>query len=298
VIDPPRATPRPGPAGLLAAGLPRLLSPGTLQGVAREAAWTCLHLTTYPLGLLREGTQASDRYHLDGLGPAQRGLLVHDVEAAGTPILLVHGMIDNRAIFTVLKHRLHRKGLRTIASMNYPLLTNDIRGAARELGAVVEALAERTGYEQIHVIGHSMGGLIARYYVQRLGGDRRVHTLVTLGTPHAGSAHGHLLPVELCRQLRPGSELMAELELPAPDCGTRFVAYWSDLDHVIVPHHNARIDHPDLAARNVLVRDVGHLSLPRVGRVGHEIAALLSRVSPEVSRTPLPDVAERADGTA
>jgi len=154
--------------------------------VAREAAWTCLHLTTYPLGLLREGTQASDRYHLDGLGPAQRGLLVHDVEAAGTPILLVHGMIDNRAIFAVLKHRLRRKGLRTIASMNYPLNTNDIRRAARELGGVVEALAERTGYEQIHVIGHSMGGLIARYYVQRLGGDRPVHTLVTLGTPHAG----------------------------------------------------------------------------------------------------------------
>ena len=45
-----------------------------------------------------------------------------------------------------------------------------------------------TGFERIHVIGHSLGGLIARYYVTRLGGDARVHTLVTLGTP----ARGHL----------------------------------------------------------------------------------------------------------
>ena len=44
-----------------------------------------------------------------------------------------------------------------------------------------------SGYERIHVIGHRLGGLIARYFVQRLGGDAQVHTLVTLGTPHQGT---------------------------------------------------------------------------------------------------------------
>ncbi|WP_324274364.1 esterase/lipase family protein [Blastococcus brunescens] len=38
----------------------------------------------------------------------------------------------------------------------------------------------------MHVVGHSLGGLIARYHVQRQGGDRRVESLVTLGTPHEG----------------------------------------------------------------------------------------------------------------
>ena len=40
-----------------------------------------------------------------------------------------------------------------------------------------------SGYERVHIVGHSLGGLAARYYVSRLGGDAHVHTLVTLGTP-------------------------------------------------------------------------------------------------------------------
>ena len=42
--------------------------------------------------------------------------------------------------------------------------------------------------------------------------------------------------------VRPGSGLMTELALPAPGCRTRFVAFWSDGDQVIVPHLNARLD--------------------------------------------------------
>ena len=59
----------------------------------------------------------------------------------------------------------------------------------------VERIVAETGFERIHIIGHSLGGLIARYYVTRLGGDARVHTLVTLGTPH----DGHATPPTPCR---------------------------------------------------------------------------------------------------
>ena len=272
-----RRTPAIAALAELARDTPRLLTPRGLRGAVLEATWWSLHLATYPWGLLHEDPEPSDRYHLGGLGPAQRGLLVQHVDTAFTPILLVHGMIDNRGIFGVLRRRLRRRGFSALATVTYPPTTNDVRGAARGLAAEVEALIALTGLELVHVIGHSLGGLIARYYVQRLGGDERVHTLVTLGTPHGGSLHAHLLPVRLCRQLCPGSDLMQELALPAPGCRTRFVAYWSDGDQVIVPHVNARIEHPDLAAHNVRVPDTGHLSLPRSGRVAHEIAGLLRR---------------------
>ena len=58
----------------------------------------------------------------------------------------------------------------------------------------VERIVEETGFERIHIIGHSLGGLIARYYVTRLGGDARVHTLITLGTPHEGSYAAYAVP--------------------------------------------------------------------------------------------------------
>ena len=213
--------------------------------------------------------------------PLQRGLAEGDVEAAGTPILLVHGMVDNRAIFAVLSRRLRRRGFQRVLTLNYSPTTNDIPAAARRLSAEIEGLVARTGYDRIHLVGHSLGGLIARYYAQRLGGDSRVHTLVTLGAPHAGTLTARLLPaMRLCRQLSPGSELYAELADPATTCRTRFVAYYSDVDQLIVPRSSGRIEHPDLDARNVLVRGAGHMSLPIDPRVVRDVATLFSHLDP------------------
>ncbi len=258
-------------------GVRAVATPRGLRGAAIEAAWIAAHVVTYPLGVAQERTRESvDRFTLDGLPPVQRGLLLGDVEAAGTPILLVHGIMDNRSIFTLLRRGLRRRGFGRVTTMNYQVLTQDIRAAARQLGVTVEMLCEATGYERIHVVGHSLGGVVARYYVQRLGGDARVHTLVTLGSPHSGTHAARLLPQRVVRQLVPGSELMRELAAPVEACRTRFVAFWSDLDPLIVPKRNARISHDDLHVRNVFVRGVGHMSLPIHGRVVHEICTTLA----------------------
>ena len=266
----------------LRSGAASLLSPNGLRGAAVEVTWVAAHAALYPLGVVKERAVArgSERRDLAGLSPMQRGLVVGDVEASGTPILLVHGMVDNRSIFTVLRRGLRRRGFRRVLALNYSPLTSDVRLAATNLATRVEELCEETGFERIHVIGHSMGGLVARYYVQRLGGDERVHTLVTLGTPHGGTRPARLVPHRLARQLRPDSELIAELREPAPGCRTRFVAVWSDLDQLMLPKRAARIDHPDLAARNVLVRGVGHMSLPIHRRTVHEIGLTLAQLDP------------------
>ena len=123
--------------------------------------------------------------------------------------------------------------------MNYLTVANDVRAAAAGLSVEVERIVEETGFERIHIIGHSLGGLIARYYVTRLGGDARVHTLITLGTPHSGSYAAYAVPTTLMQQMRPGSGLMRELERPVRGCRTRFISYWSDNDWAIHPQRNA-----------------------------------------------------------
>ena len=259
-----------------------LLSPTGLRGAAVEVTWVAAHAALYPLGVVKERAVArgGERRDLAGLSPLQRGLVVGDVEASGTPILLVHGMVDNRSIFTVLRRGLRRRGFRRVLAINYSPLTSDVRLAATNLATRVEEICAETGFERIHLIGHSMGGLVARYYVQRLDGDARVHTLVTLGTPHGGTRAARLIPHRLARQLRPDSEVVAELCEPAPGCTTRFLAVWSDLDQMMVPKRAARIDHPDLDARNVLVRGVGHMSLPIHRRTVHEIGLMLAQLDP------------------
>jgi hypothetical protein len=269
-----------------------LATPTGLVGAAVEAAWLTTHLALYPWGVFgRHGRDSHLEYRVEHLPPTQRGLVVSDVEAAGTPILLVHGMVDNRSIFTLLRHGLRRRGFGRVTSMNYSPFTADVRVAAVRLAEEVEALVAETGYERIHVVGHSMGGLIARYYVTRLGGDARVHTLVTLGTPHSGTYTAYGWHNQLTRQLRPGSGLMRELEQPVPQCRTRFVVYWSDLDQMVFPQRNAALHHPDLSVRTIDLHGVGHMSLPIIGSVVHGISTTLAHLDSE-GHTVTPGVTE------
>ncbi|WP_369196042.1 esterase/lipase family protein [Streptomyces djakartensis] len=237
------------------AGLPAGWSAALLKATALELAILAGHLLLYPSGITRERRGPVP-------APADDGAARLPAEAK-PPVVLLHGFVDNRSVFVLLRRNLARHGRQQVESLNYSPLTYDIRVAAERLGRHIEEVCERTGTERVDVVGHSLGGLIARYYVQRLGGDTRVRTLVTLGTPHAGTRVARLADAHpIVRQMRPGSPVLEELALPAPDCRTHFVGFWSDLDHVMVPPEAARIDHPDLSVRNVRVTGIGHLALP------------------------------------
>ncbi|MFJ8072626.1 esterase/lipase family protein [Streptomyces sp. NPDC096176] len=235
--------------------LPRLHCPrlpaALLRATALELAILAGHLLLYPTGLTPERRR---RVHAVPSLPRAR---------ADVPTVLLHGFVDNRSVFVLLRRALARQGPHHVECLNYSPLTCDIRAAADLLGRHIEEICERTGRPGVDIVGHSLGGLIARYYVQRLGGDRRVRTLVTLGTPHSGTTVAPLASAHpIVRQMRPGSSVIEELRLPAPDCRTRFVSFWSDLDRIMVPVETARIDHPDLLAHNVQVSGIGHLALP------------------------------------
>ncbi|MFC6062685.1 alpha/beta fold hydrolase [Streptomyces ochraceiscleroticus] len=197
------------------------------------------------------------------------------------PVLLLHGFIDNRSVFVLLRRSLRRHGWCHLEALNYSPLTCDIRKAAELLGRHVEDVCERTGHRRIDLVGHSLGGLIARYYVQRLGGDARIRTLVTLGTPHGGTRLASLLPAHpLVRQMRTDSDVIKELARPAPNCRTSFVCFWSDLDQMMVPTETAKINHADLRSRNIHVSGVGHLAFPVNGTVAAGIREALASADP------------------
>lgn len=239
-----------------------------------EAAWLGARIAGYPLGLRPERPRRSaDPYRTSDLKPHQRGLIGAD----SIPVLLVHGLVDNRSVFGVLHRQLRRKGFRHVVTMNYPVLTGDVRSAAARVAEQVEALCAETGADRVHVVGHSLGGIIARWYVQQLGGDARVDTLVTLGSPHAGTTAAKILPVSIVRQLRPGSEVLRTLAAPARGCRTRVLSLWSDRDEMMLPRECARLDHPDLDVRNVHLSGVGHVAMPIHPRVVTEITLALAQ---------------------
>jgi pimeloyl-ACP methyl ester carboxylesterase len=249
---------------------------GAMCAAAVEVVAMTTALALYPFGMGADDEAAGVRTVEPPDDGTPRVRTLRQPTADDIPVVLVHGMSSNRAIFHILRRDLRRAGFPQVTVPNYSWLTTDVRSAARMLAAEVERLCERGGHERVHVIGHSLGGLIARYYVQRLGGDARVHTLVTLGTPHHGTLVAMLpLPHPVMRQLRPGSDLLTELAEPAPGCATRFVALHSDLDELVIPTGNARLAHPDLRTSNIPVRAVGHVSLPLHRRVVSEVCRVL-----------------------
>ncbi|MGH3745545.1 MAG: esterase/lipase family protein [Mycobacteriales bacterium] len=264
----------PQPRGLL----------GASAVLGLEAAWLGARIAGYPLGLRPERPRRNaDPYRTSDLKPHQRGL----IGAGDVPVLLVHGLVDNRSVFGVLQRQLRRKGFRHVATMNYPILTGDVRSAAALLAEQVESLCGETGADRVHVVGHSLGGIIGRWYVQQMGGDERVDTLVTLGSPHAGTTAAKILPISIVRQLRPGSDVLRALAAPAPGCRTRVLSLWSDRDEMMLPRDCARLDHGDLDVRNVQLSGVGHVAMTIHPRVVTEITLALAAPTHE-AREPSP----------
>lgn len=262
------------------------LSIALLKATALELAILAGHLLLYPSGILPERRQQPlalprhpsayvpvdmETVTAEGSTPLEPAEASAPTEADAPrlpsptkpPVLLLHGFIDNRSVFVLLRRSLAQHGRQHVESLNYSPLTCDIRTAATLLARHVEEVCERSGRDRIDIVGHSLGGLIARYYVQCLGGDTRVRTLVTLGTPHGGTRVAPLADAHpIVRQMRPGSSVVEELKRPAPGCRTRFVSFWSDLDQLMLPLETACVDHADLLAQNVRVTGIGHLALP------------------------------------
>ncbi|WP_405769722.1 esterase/lipase family protein [Streptomyces sp. NBC_01538] len=258
---------------------------GVVCAAAVEVAAIITTLALYPSGISGGGGATDVRTCPPSDAAASVRPFREQTVVDDSPVLLVHGLSSNQGIFYVLRRKLQRAGFPHVTTLNYSWLTTDVRSAAQMLATEVERLCERGGHERVHVIGHSLGGLVARYYVQRMGGDARVHTLVTLGTPHHGTLTAMVpIPHPVIRQLRPGSDVLAELAEPASGCATRFIAFHSDLDQLIIPTGNARLAHPDLRTSNIPVRAVGHASLPLHPRVVSEVCRVLHDTQlPQVS---------------
>ncbi|KAA3660644.1 MAG: alpha/beta fold hydrolase [Calditrichaeota bacterium] len=63
----------------------------------------------------------------------------------------------------------------------------DVETRSKDLANEVKRILEETGKEKVHIIGHSMGGLDARYMIVNENMAEKVFSLTTIGTPHLGS---------------------------------------------------------------------------------------------------------------
>jgi triacylglycerol lipase len=244
------------------------LRPETYPGHAREAVSLAVTATMWPFGLVDRGL-AELRRHL-GDDPDGNGR---------SPVLLIHGFAANKSNWLFLARDLRDAGFGRVDALNYNPLTLDIPDLADACSRRARDLLEATGADRVHLVGHSLGGIVARYAVQLGGLDDVAASCVTVASPHGGVGHlpCRFAPIRTVRQLTPGSPVLARLSASSRPLRTRFVAYYSNLD-LLVPGNRARIVEPALRATNVLVKDEGHLSILLSRRLSssllHELAAV------------------------
>jgi len=157
-----------------------------------------------------------------------------------TPVVFVHGFLGDPTNFLAVRSHLAARGVRNFASFAYrPRL--DYQRLADELGCTIEGVCRATGSRHVDLVGHSLGGLVARYLTESRGRPF-VRRLVTLAAPYYATGF-------------PEQEL----------------AIFGAHDPLVVPP----LDGPRSRIR--VVPDAGHLGLLYHPAVLHEVARYLSR---------------------
>lgn len=181
---------------------------------------------------------------------------------SGAPVLLVPGAFgQDVAYWNVARYLLEREGHPT-ATVTFPRFTlADLTQSAATLADRVEKLRNEHGGDAVHLVAHSMGGLIARHYLQEAAPANAVRTLACLGVPHHGTWAGLTMPVlKGCRQVLPGSAFLMRLNDPArAKRDVPILNIWSRTDLMVVPTSNARLDFPHVTNRQLSL--AGHWAM-------------------------------------
>ena len=146
-----------------------------------------------------------------------------EVRIAPRPVVMVHGFMSGAPTWASYSQTFlpplglsgfavgdgKAEGVMNTGDTSKPTLrTNTLAENAAILGRYIAGVKQATKAEMVDIVAHSMGGLISRYYIDRLMQGRDVAQLVMLGSPHGGSdcsglpsALGFYVPASL--ELRP-----------------------------------------------------------------------------------------------
>lgn len=184
-------------------------------------------------------------------------------------VVLVPGYGGSRTALTRLADRLDAAGRNTDVLTLPGDGTGDLLAQADRLDRAVRDALD-AGSPSVDVIGYSAGGVVTRLWVARHDGAQVARRIVTLGSPLHGAriagVGAALAPdacPEACRQLAPGSDLLAGLDEPLP-AGLPWLSIWTENDETVQPPDSARL----AGAVNVPLQSIcpssriGHGDLP------------------------------------
>lgn len=184
--------------------------------------------------------------------------------APGLPLLLLHGYGCNGGYWSPLSRQLRQAHISYFAPDMQPAADAGLDDYVPLVQRAVAELCERSGSARVIIVAHSMGGLVARAYL-REHGSARIARVITLGTPHHGTAlasFGFGLNAQQMQRANAGADGASAwlTVLAAAESESRralFTSIFSHHDNIIAPQTSSYLP----GAKNIEFGAIGHVAL-------------------------------------
>jgi len=191
-----------------------------LKGVLSSVLSNVLVVSFFPLGFVK-------RLWIPAPG----------TKKVGPVVVLIHGIYHNASAWAYYRWRFKRKGYRRIYVFSYSSWNTTFWDIHGKLETWMKRVERDCPGEDIVMVGHSLGGLLAKTYAGRRDESRAsaVRRVITLGTPFKGSKMVVLGFGALAESLRYQGSLVRELEKYQPSTQLPCVAIYSPVDNMVLP---------------------------------------------------------------
>jgi pimeloyl-ACP methyl ester carboxylesterase len=132
-------------------------------------------------------------------------------DSGSSPVILIHGFRGNEECWGFFANALERAGFNPVYCFRYDGISTGIPSAAHCLTERVSSVWPKNNHRGVHLVGYSLGGLIARYAVQHYSNELAPASVVGIAVPHRGTRVAHLAPGRSALQMRPGSRLLSSI---------------------------------------------------------------------------------------
>ncbi|HWJ94158.1 MAG TPA: alpha/beta fold hydrolase [Telluria sp.] len=190
------------------------------------------------------------------------------------PVLLLHGYGCNSGFWAYLTPLLDQAHI-SHATLDLEPVTGSIDGYAGAIEHAAQALCTQAGSDKLIVVAHSMGGLAARAWMRAYGTARVAH-VITLGTPHHGTALAAMGIGLNAAQMRRDGDWLRELaasESPATRALVTSIFSWHD--NIVSPQSSSELE----GARNIGFGGIGHVALGSNARILAAVMGEIDRVN-------------------
>jgi len=170
------------------------------------------------------------------------------------PVILVHGLNDTSARMKHIEAALRNSGCTELPVSLEPSSGKlGIDDLAQQLKSFINTKV--APHQKIDLIGFSMGGLVGRYFLQRLNGINKVRHFISISTPHNGTWVAYLLWNKGAKQMRYKSSFITELSSDVLKLESlKVTSIWTPFDLMILPASSSHL----YFGKEIIVKSILH----------------------------------------